>query len=151
MNDRLPIFSRYCPFILQTSNHIRHFGKLLKILQFSQHIHRLFHHFVIILRKRHIHNAIFTIGIPIIFMFIHLDRSIVSKFVGTHHLNIALNGAHRHPFANTFHLVQSIATSLNQIFKSPFSVFISQTIVYCFITNKCIFICWHNVFLSCLM
>ena len=78
--------------VLKTPHHIRHFGELVKVLQLTEHINSLLHHLIVVLRQRHVGYRIILFGITVILVVIYLDRRIIAKFVGAHHLNIALNG-----------------------------------------------------------
>ena len=105
MYNWLPALLANGETVLQSAHHVGHLGKLVEVLQLAQHIDSLLHQLEVILRHRHVHDAVVRVAIPIIFIVIYLYGGIVAQFVRPHHLKVALHGAQTHSLTDTLHIV----------------------------------------------
>ena len=121
--------------ILQTTDNIPHIREVREPFKLTQHLHGLRHHFQILLRQRSVCDTIILVFVFIVFVIIYHDRGIITQFLATHHLYIHLNRAPTDSLRDPLVLVQGIGTRVNQIFERPSSIFITQAVIYCFITD----------------
>ena len=144
MDDGLPVLLAHGKFVLKPPHHIGNLGELVEVLQLAQHIHRLSHQQVVVLRHGHLRDAVFGVAVTVILVVIDLDGRIVAQLVRPHHLEVALDGAKAHALGDALHVIQGVAARIHQIFYGPSAVAVSQTIVYGLVPYQGVFIGWHG-------
>ena len=144
MDDGLAVVAADGQFVLQAADHICHFGELSEVLQLPEHVDRLLHHLIVVLRHRHVHDGIVAVGIAVILVVIHLDGGIVPKFVGAHHLDVALHGANGNALGDTLHIIEGIGTGVHQVFERPPAVAVAKTVVNGLVAYQRILVGWHS-------
>ena len=85
-------------------------------------------------------NAVFRVGVSVIFSVIDLYGSFVAKFLAAHILYIKLNGSFADIGFFPFKLKKSLGTLLYQIIQRIFFILISKASVNGFVTDKGVFI-----------
>jgi len=119
---------------------------VVKVLQLLEHFHGFLHHLVVVLGQRHVENGILWVCIAIIFAVIHFYGGIVAQFVGTHDLQVCLDGSQGHTLCDAFHVIEGIRAGINQVVDSPTAVFVSQAIVNGLVPDQGILVCWHKLY-----
>ena len=83
--------------------------------------------------KGHLGDGIVRICISVVYPVVHFYRGIVAQLVRPHDLYVHLYGSGADTLGDSLHVVQGLATGVNEVVKRPSSVSVSQTVVYCLV------------------
>jgi hypothetical protein len=121
--------------IFKTAEYILHTGENRKTFELTEHLYCLPHQFHIIFSQRRVSDAIVRVRVAIVLIFVNLYRSIISKLIASHHLDIHLNSPSADTLVDTLVFIKGIAAGLDQVLKSPPAVTTAKAVVYGLIAN----------------
>ncbi len=112
----------------------------IRILLVAEQGDGLLDKLAVISGKRHLGDGIVRICISVVNPVVHFYRGIVAQLVRPHNLYVHLYGPGADTLGDSLHVVQGLATSVNEVVKRPSSVSVSQTVVYRLVPNQGILI-----------
>lgn len=145
MDDGFAVIASQGEPVLEATDDVGHFGKLLEVFQLSEQVYSLLHDEEVVGREGHLHDGVVGAGVAVVFLVVHLDGRVVAEFVGTHHLEVSLHGAQGDALSDTFAVVEGFGAGIDEVVERPSAKGVAQTVVNGLVANECVFVSRHGV------
>ena len=111
----------------------------------ADHLYGLSEERAVVFRERPVADRVCRVFVAVVFVVVYFDGGVVAQFVGPHHLDVGLHGAHGHSLGDPLHIVEGLGACFDEVVECPSSVFVSQASVDGLVSDQCVFVCGHGV------